>query len=365
MGHARKLLSGLLVSAVATLAICPLAYASPADDLATAQSQLDSLGSELSTLQDQLATCTSDLEQTQYEISEKQSQIDDTQGQLDTVQTTLASRVSSDYKSGGTSILDILLSSASLEDKISSIYYMQKISQQDEATISQAKDLKQQLSDEQTTLQARQDDQQATLDTTQAKLDTYQEKVSEAQSYYDSLNSQVQAELAAQQTANDNVATAVQAVTTQNATAAAESDTTSGTASADTSGSTSDTTDNAGSGSNISTGSAGGGVATALSCVGCPYVYGASGPSSFDCSGLVCYSYGNGRGRTTYDMIASLKASGDWKTSMSELQYGDLVFPSTGHVGIYIGNGQMVHAPSPGRTVCVANVYSFIGGGSY
>jgi cell wall-associated NlpC family hydrolase len=64
-------------------------------------------------------------------------------------------------------------------------------------------------------------------------------------------------------------------------------------------------------------------------------------------------------------MIASLQASGDWKTSMSELSYGDLVFTHAGHVGIYLGNGMMVHAPSPGRTVCVAPVYAFYGGGTF
>jgi cell wall-associated NlpC family hydrolase len=64
-------------------------------------------------------------------------------------------------------------------------------------------------------------------------------------------------------------------------------------------------------------------------------------------------------------MIASLQASGDWKTSMSELSYGDLVFPSSGHVGIYIGDGMMIHAPHPGANVKIASVYSFIGGGTY
>ena len=99
--------------------------------------------------------------------------------------------------------------------------------------------------------------------------------------------------------------------------------------------------------------------------IGVPYEWGGASASGVDCSGLVCYSYGYARGRTTYDMIDSLKSTGDWKTSMDELQVGDLVFPSDGHVGIYIGGCQMIHAPYPGRTVCIASVYSFIGGGSY
>jgi cell wall-associated NlpC family hydrolase len=50
---------------------------------------------------------------------------------------------------------------------------------------------------------------------------------------------------------------------------------------------------------------------------------------------------------------------------MSQLSAGDLVFTSAGHVGIYIGNGYMIHAPSPGRTVCTVKIWSFIGGGTY
>ena len=124
--------------------------------------------------------------------------------------------------------------------------------------------------------------------------------------------------------------------------------------------------DGSSKGTSSSTGGAsGGGLSTAYSMIGVPYVWGGTSASGVDCSGLVCYSYGYKRGRTTYDMIGSLQATGDWKTSMSELSVGDLVFPSSGHVGIYIGNGQMIHAPSPGRTVCIASVYSFIGGGTY
>lgn len=76
--------------------------------------------------------------------------------------------------------------------------------------------------------------------------------------------------------------------------------------------------------------------------------------------------YGNARGRTTYDMIGSIKASGGWKTSQDQLSYGDLVFEYGGsHVGIYLGNGQIVHAANPSLGVIVGPIYGFYGGGSY
>lgn len=95
-----------------------------------------------------------------------------------------------------------------------------------------------------------------------------------------------------------------------------------------------------------------------LSYVGSPYVYGASGPSAFDCSGFTSYVYaqaGISIGRTTYAQYAG-------GTKVSDLQPGDLLFFNTvgslGHVGIYIGNGQMVHCGTPQTGVEVTSIYS-------
>lgn len=107
-------------------------------------------------------------------------------------------------------------------------------------------------------------------------------------------------------------------------------------------------------------------VEAALSQLGAPYVWGGSDPSGFDCSGLVWWSYarcGIDIPRTTYSLIEALKAQGRWTDDLSALAAGDLVFPSEGHVGLYLGDGLMVHAPKPGDRVRVAEVYSFIGGG--
>lgn len=92
--------------------------------------------------------------------------------------------------------------------------------------------------------------------------------------------------------------------------------------------------------------------------LGCPYVYGATGPSTFDCSGFTQYVFKNAAGislpRTTYDQINVGVA-----VAYDDLQPGDLVFPHTGHVGIYIGGGQMIHAPRTGDVVKVSSVYKF------
>lgn len=92
--------------------------------------------------------------------------------------------------------------------------------------------------------------------------------------------------------------------------------------------------------------------------LGTPYLWGGTTPSGFDCSGFTQYVFKNAAGvslpRTTYDQI-----NVGVPVAYGDLQPGDLVFPHTGHVGIYVGGGQMIHAPSTGDVVKVSSVYKF------
>ena len=94
-------------------------------------------------------------------------------------------------------------------------------------------------------------------------------------------------------------------------------------------------------------------VLLALQHLGQPYIRGATGPNSFDCSGLVCYVYaqiGVSLPRVTYSQVRVGRA-----VSVAELTAGDLVFfRGNGHVGIYIGGGSFVHAPHTGDVVRVS-----------
>ncbi|MET9526384.1 C40 family peptidase [Streptomyces coeruleorubidus] len=95
-------------------------------------------------------------------------------------------------------------------------------------------------------------------------------------------------------------------------------------------------------------------VSYAYQKLGSPYVWGATGPNAFDCSGLVQAAYrsaGVSLPRTTYSQIDAGR-----RVSRSELLPGDLVFFYAGisHVGIYVGNGRMIHAPNSSAPVRVA-----------
>ena len=411
-------LSGVLVlSSIPTPAM-----ADTADDLAVAAERLESLGWELEAIQDELDAYGDQLEACSYDIAQKQGEIAQTQERLASARQVLGERMRTSYKAGGDSLVSVILNATSFEDLVSRIYYMDKVAGSDAAAIEQVEGLQYALNDQMAALEATQRELERTLAATQERVGEYEQKVAEAASYYNSLDAKLQEELAAQAAAEqaereraeaEAMARALEAAEQATVTtdepkqedAASKSETSTSTQAqeskpeASTTGSGSSTqpeepkqepaqepaqetaqetpSENAGASqsqpkaetpvTNTSTsGTFGGaGVDSAYSCIGCPYVWGAAGPNSFDCSGLVCYCYGYGRGRTTYDMISSLKASGDWKTSMSQLSYGDLIFTSTGHVGIYLGNGTFIHAPAPGRTVRVQEVFSFVGGGTY
>ena len=100
----------------------------------------------------------------------------------------------------------------------------------------------------------------------------------------------------------------------------------------------------------------GGVVGIAMQYLGVPYVWGGASPNGFDCSGLVAYVYAQ-IGVSLPHHAASIYGYGT-SVSQSELQPGDLVFFSgLGHMGIYIGGGQYIHAPQTGDVVKISSVY--------
>ncbi|WP_329277923.1 C40 family peptidase [Streptomyces sp. NBC_00691] len=92
-------------------------------------------------------------------------------------------------------------------------------------------------------------------------------------------------------------------------------------------------------------------VIAARSAVGKPYVWGATGPSAFDCSGLMVWSYG--RAGISLPRTSSAQRYAGRQVPLSQAQPGDLVTyrGDASHVGIYAGNGQVIHAPYPGARV--------------
>jgi len=99
-------------------------------------------------------------------------------------------------------------------------------------------------------------------------------------------------------------------------------------------------------------------VRAALSRLGRPYVWGATGPDRFDCSGLTQWAYhqaGVPLSRTTYTQIHE-----GIPVPRSQIRPGDLVFPSTGHVQLAIGGNRVIEAPHAGATVQISPLGAYV-----
>jgi len=98
-------------------------------------------------------------------------------------------------------------------------------------------------------------------------------------------------------------------------------------------------------------------VNAALTRLGAPYAWAAAGPDAFDCSGLVVWSFR--QAGLALPRSSQALASGGQPVPLDQMRPGDVIslFPDASHVGIYVGNGRMVHAQFEGQPVIVESLY--------
>lgn len=344
------------LACVLGLGLAAPAYADTASDLAAARTKLEQIGTQTQQIYDELATQTQALDQTAGEITQKQQEIADGQAKLSTY-------VAGEYKTGGLSLLQVLTGVDDLSDMLNRLFYYGKVSDKQAQTIQEVKELKQQLTDKQA-------EQEKNVAATQKKVDELNAQQAEAQNVVNSLDSQLQAELAAEAEANAALQAGINASTAEKATVSNE-----------TAGTTENTNNGGGTtndGGNTPaptptpapaptpqpapapaptpapsapSQSVDGGsvVSRAYSKLGCAYSWGGIGPNSFDCSGFVSYCL-TGR----YCRLGTTGTFMGW-TRVSDPQPGDVVVNSY-HTGIYIGGGQMIHASDYNTGVIISSV---------
>ena len=349
------------LACVLGLGLAAPAYADTASDLVAARTKLEQIGTQTQQIYDELATQTQALDQTAGEITQKQQEIADGQAKLSTY-------VAGEYKTGGLSLLQVLTGVDDLGDMLNRLFYYGKVSDKQAQTIQEVKELKQQLTDKQA-------EQEKNVAATQKKVDELNAQQAEAQSVVNSLDSQLQAELAAEAEANAALQAGINASTAEKATISNE---TAGTTETTNNGGGQSASTNQGGGSSQSTQtqqpststqtqqpstpaptptpstpsqSVDGGsvVSRAYSKLGCAYSWGGIGPNSFDCSGFVSYCL-TGR----YCRLGTTGTFMGW-TRVSDPQPGDVVVNSY-HTGIYIGGGQMIHASDYNTGVIISSV---------
>lgn len=367
-----------LITAVVTssMIVTPVLAAPSVDDLkkekAAKQNEVSSLQSQLTTLMGKVNTLESELIQTGEDITKAQSDLVVAQKKEKEQYAAMKKRIKYMYEAGNDSAFETLVTSDDFTDLLSKAEYVQNVHSYDRKQLQEYVETKQQISDLKDSLEKDQKELESKQVEYEKQGDNLNNLITSKSSEVANLDSEIQAaaEAAAREAAeraareaaakeaerqqaaasNHNAAsTSNRNNTTSSSTATSNRNNTTSSSSASVatkpSHSSSSTTT---SGTNANGGSI---VSRAYSQLGKPYVWGAYGPNSFDCSGFVSYCLTG-----SYTRLGTTLTFMGW-TRVSNPQPGDVVTTAT-HCGIYIGNGQMIHAPHTGDVVKVGPVQS-------
>ena len=341
------------------------AFAAPSDDKqAEAQAALQKLNqyqSELDQASANYEAAHQEQIDAQNRVDEAQKQIEEKTAQIEKDQQRLSDRARDMYRSGDTNFLDVILGASSFEQFATTWNMLETLNGNDAELVSETKTAREDLQ------AAKQEaEEQAKVASDKAEeaksvAEAADQKASEMQQTYNSLSAEAQELISQERAAQEAQQQAAAAAAEQNGTAGNDAATTitnnnrNNTASSNSSSSSNSNKNNASSSAtnNSKPQSVSGNsvVNRAYSQLGKPYQRGAVGPNSFDCSGLVSYCLTG-----SYSRLGTTGTFMGW-TRVSSPQPGDICVNSH-HCGIYIGGGQMIHAPRKGDVVKVSSVHS-------
>ena len=360
-----------------------------ADDKASLQAQNDDLLKQVQTANEKSAKLNNEvsnkvlaIQDAEAKIKDSQAKIADFAAQLAKANQEVSKRKSnlkdqliSLQKRAGDSVtgnvyFDFILNSDSLTDLVGRSLTVSKLSQASAEALQAVKDSEAKVKN----LKAAQEANQKNLVAAKSQLESDKAKIdglkadadkaaADAQQTIDA-NKEKLAAMAADEAAKAEAAQkAVTAVASSTASASSTSASSSTTASSNSLGSSKAASSQAPASAGSSTVSVSGGsiAGNAAKYLGVPYVYAGTSPAGFDCSGLIYYA-AKEAGISLPRTSQAQSTLGSY-VSVSDLQAGDLVFwggvGSAYHVGVYIGNGQYIHAPEPGQNVTVQSVAYF------
>lgn len=401
--------AAVTVATAFALAACTIpaqpAYAEPSDQLQQrvneAYAQLMSYTQELELAGNKLQEVKTNLSNVQAEIEATKTEISEKEAELKVAQEELSGRLSDSYKRGDASLLSVILGANDFSELFSRMFYANKIAERDQQAIDAVRAAKSELESKQEDLAKQEAEQKQLVADQQQQTDTVAARVNAQQTFYSGLDSQLKEQLAEEEAlriAQEEYAKQQAAQQQNNGSSSNNNSSNTGNAGNTNNGgsnnnSSSNNSNNNTSNNNSNSSSGGSKPSTsdygsnsgnapssvvdiALAQVGKEYVYGTAGPNTFDCSGLVSYSYAQVGYSITHwsqGQFNLVQSKGHLVRSTSSLKPGDLVFwgysaTSIYHVGIYIGGGRYVHASMPGVGVVTATLNTgsatYMGGGS-
>lgn len=351
-GLACAALSGVFV--VTSLATGqPMAVAEP-DSVAQAQKKVETLQAEAARLQEDYTRTQAKLDETEKALATTKSDLAATRERVEKSRAAMMRVALGSYQGGaGLSPTTKVVTSSDPDQFLSTLTTMQNVSDRQNSQLRQFQNdqadlagLERKLADQEKTIRASRDAK------ARLKKDA-DSRTAQAQQVVDRLDAEQKARLAAAQQAQAAeqlaAATARDGAPTQ--TSRSGADRTASPSASASDGSTS-------APAPAASGRGGSAVSFALAQVGKAYVYGATGPSGYDCSGLMLRAWANAG--VSLPRTSSAQFGVGTSVPVSQLQPGDLVFYYSGisHVGMYIGNGKIVHAANPRSGVTVAPLMS-------
>ncbi|MER7837388.1 NlpC/P60 family protein [Streptomyces sp. NPDC096040] len=324
------------VTVLTTAAAAAMALSSQAADAAPGEkpgkdevkSRVDKLYEEAEQATEKFNGAKEKQEKLQKQISALQDSVARGQDELNELRDGIGGMATAQYRSGGLDPSLQLFLSADPDDYLDKAVTLDQLSGRQVESLKKIQAKQRELAQERAEATGKLEDLAATRTELGAKKREVQAKLAEAQKLLNSLTAAEKAALAAEQDRASR----------------------SSSARVDLGDDTS------------ATGRAAAAFAAAKTRLGTPYVYGATGPSSFDCSGLTSWAYAQA-GVSIPRTSESQTTIGTRIYSTSDLQVGDLVFffNDLHHVGLYAGNGQILHAPRTGTVVRYESM-STIGG---
>ncbi|MGY1747364.1 NlpC/P60 family protein [Blastococcus sp. SYSU D00695] len=315
-----------LTSLPGTAAADPQAATTPqqaAQLVADASTRLEAVSEQVNEARETLA-------QQQQAVALAQQEVEQAHAQRDALDGRIRQVARSAYTGGGgdgLATLDLLMTSDSAEDFVSSLAMLDQIAGHTNGVLDEVSAAAEQAEQAQAEADAAEAAAQQTLDDLAGQEDQLESDIASYQRQYAELTAAQQQQVQQTQAVRTGQAVAPAAVARPVA----------------------------------ASGSAQAAVDTALAQVGDPYVWGASGPNSFDCSGLMQYAYA--AAGVSLPHSSRMQSQMGTAVSRAELQPGDLLFfySPVSHVAMYIGNGQMVHASTSGQPVKVVGIDSMGG----
>ncbi|MDH4140779.1 MAG: NlpC/P60 family protein [Coriobacteriia bacterium] len=354
-----------LVLTFATSAVVAATPSTPAieekkSDAAAAQDRLDELAAQLELRGEEYAAILAELEVTNEAIRAAREDSAEADRELAEAQRRLGDRAAGIYRGGGIDMLGVLLGTSSFQDFLTRLDWLRRVNRSDADLVTDVKDAREKVRLKQEALERRKEEQITLRDQASAAKRELEGAVADQSAFVDGLNAEVTQLIREEQERQERIAA-------ERARRAAEAARRAQQAAAERAG-------NGGNGGNGGSPSPeresdaselGPGhpevVAIGLEYVGVPYKWGGCSPGGFDCSGLTQYVYAKvgislpRTSRSQYGVGAHVPSD-----RVDLLVAGDLVFFGYGadpgqvhHVGIYVGNGDYLHAPQSGQNVRV------------